>query len=159
MTPSLLLLGCVPALQSVATPKEFDALVGRRWSGTLTYVDYSRNKPVDIPSELIVTKLDDKPRTWKFEIRYPNEPEANSYEFILLSADGKLINDEIVTERRVLNDRSIVVVTTKPGKDNDQDAKFTFTYSFAAKEFSIQKQVRVGDRKPFIRNTYRWKRA
>ena len=134
-------------------------LVGARWSGILTYMDYRSKKKVSIPSNLTVRPDGDDPWSWVFEYEYPNEPQANSREIVRLSNDGKSLNGEVVLERTSLPDNTIKIVTEKKGEDNNRRATFRYTYTLAAKNFSIRKQVRYDDESLFFeRNEYSWKR-
>jgi hypothetical protein len=62
----LLIASSFPGL--VATPvakikvDDFQRLAGAQWTGTLTYLDYGRNKKVSIPSRLVVTRSDTEQR-------------------------------------------------------------------------------------------------
>jgi hypothetical protein len=78
---------------------------------------------------------------------------------IKLSRDGKTLPGEAVIERTMQSDGRLKVITTKPGKDNDRDAIFRYTYVIGPKAFSIRKEVKVNETDGFFeRNTYRWTR-
>lgn len=69
--------------------RDLQLLMGAQWKGTLTYLDYSRNKRVSIPSNLTVTKSNGDRWSWVFEYQYPDEPKANSRETVTISKDGE----------------------------------------------------------------------
>ncbi|MGB8507306.1 MAG: hypothetical protein WCD76_02785 [Pyrinomonadaceae bacterium] len=134
-------------------------LTGAQWTGTLTYLDYGKNKKVSIPSNLIVTPSAVDKRSWNFEYQYPDEPKANHKESVVLSKDGRTIDGETVIERTRLAGNTTKLVTEKSGTDNDKQASFRFTYLIGAKSFSIRKEVRYeGTSEFFERNLYSWKR-
>jgi hypothetical protein len=82
---SLLIL--VFSLGVFASPKikakELNILTGARWSGTLSYLDYSSSKKVSILSDLVVSSAGKK-NSWIFSFEYPKEPKANSSDTVVL---------------------------------------------------------------------------
>lgn len=140
-------------------PSDLQPLTGAEWKGSLSYLDYQKNKMVSIPSNLTVTQSTTVESSWIFEYRYPDEPKANSKETVILSEDGKLIEGERVSERTNLSGDRLKIVTEKSGSDYDKKALFRFTYLLGKTSFSIKKEVRYEDAKKFfVRNEYRWKR-
>lgn len=150
-------------LTFLGTPRikadDLDQLTGPQWKGTLTYLDYGKNKRVSIPANLTVTKsTEDKP-TWVFEFQYPDEPGANSKKKVHIGKDGRTIDDETIVERTTLADKTLKIVTEKSGPDNDNQAQVRFTYRLSATSFSIKKEVKhEGADEFFERNGYCWKR-
>lgn len=139
--------------------KDLHRLTGAPWTGTLTYLDYRSNRPVSIPSALIVTPVAGNRLAWVFEYRYPDEPQENSRDTVALSKDRKTLDGERVVERTRLGRDSVRIVTEKPGPDNDQPALFRFTYLIGARSFSVQKAVRPEGKPAFFeRNRYAWTR-
>jgi hypothetical protein len=139
------------------SPEDLKGMEGS-WSGTLTYVDYSSNKPTKIRSDLKVTRT---PKTgeWIFEYLYPLEPKANSRTAISLSSDGRYFDEEEVIDRKTQPDGSISLITTKRGKDNGRNATFRRIFSVAPDSLSIRKEVNIdGTDTYFERNTYWWTR-
>ncbi|HEY0171983.1 MAG TPA: hypothetical protein VGB98_13255 [Pyrinomonadaceae bacterium] len=140
-------------------PEDLRRLTGARWTGTLTYTDYSSNRRVSIPSNLNVTVRDGDSTSWVFEYEYPKEPKANGRREVTLGRDGATLDGEAVVERTSLEDGTLRVVTEKRGTDNDRAALFRFTYLIGASSFSVRKEVRRdGDDRFFERNVYSWSR-
>jgi outer membrane protein assembly factor BamB len=54
---------------------DLQPLTNGEWTGTLTYLDYGKNKKVSIPVTLNVTKSPKDESTWVFSISYPEEPK------------------------------------------------------------------------------------
>ena len=138
---------------------DLQPLTAGDWTGTLTYLDYGKNKKVSIPVTLNVTKSTKDDSTWVFSMRYPEEPQANNVDEITISSDGKKLEEETVVERSVLPDKTLKLVTVKQAKDNDKPALLRYTYSIGSRSFSIRKEVRYDDSSEFFeRNEYRWTR-
>jgi hypothetical protein len=144
------------------TPTDVDRLLGPRWEGILEYKDYSSGKQTTIKSTLDVTRgpaLANGSATWELRVGYNDEPNANSSETAVLSADGRTFRGEQVTERTLLPDGTLRLVTEQEGSDNNQPARFRFVYLLGKAAVSIQKLVRFGaDEAFFERNIYRWGR-
>lgn len=139
--------------------KDLQLLVGRQWTGTLNYVDYSTNKKVSIASDLIVTESSGDTLSWVFEYLYPDEPNANSKETVTISEDGKIIDGETVVERTELAGKVLRIVTEKSGTDNKKRAMFRYTYSVSVRAFSVRKEVQYDETTDFFeRNQYFWRR-
>lgn len=160
---ALLIASSFFGLVSLKTPKvrtkDLQTLTGAGWTGSLSYLDYRKNKRVSIPSNLTVTQSAEDKSSCIFEYQYPDEPKANSKEIVTLSNDGKFINGERVIERTNLAGNTLKIVTEKNGPDNDKKALFRFTYSLSKTSFSIRKEVKYEDATEyFVRNEYSWKR-
>lgn len=141
------------------SPDDLRKLSGARWTGTLTYLDYRANKPVSIPSNLIVTQAGGDENAWVFEYEYPDEPKANGKQTLKLEEGGTVFDGEKVVERTSLDSGGFRLVTVKRGRDNDKDALFRFTYTLDGAAFSVKKEVRPeGAAEYFERNRYSWKR-
>lgn len=134
-------------------------LTGAQWTGTLTYLDYSKNTKVSIPANLTVSQSAEHRLSWIFEYTYPDEPQANTKRSMAIAKDGRTFGDELIVERTTLPDKTIKIVTNKNGKDNDKPAVFRFTYLLSDKVFSLKKEVSYdGSNEFFERNEYSWKR-
>lgn len=146
-----------PALKPpTLTPKDLQPLIGKKWQGSLTYLDYTTKQPTSIESTLAVTPVEGKDREWTFAFGYPKEPGANSSSVVTLSADGRTFDGETIRERRRTK-TGLVVVTETQGQDDNRPATLEHTYTVSQKEFSIQKRVRFdGTSEWVLRNTYRW---
>ena len=138
-------------------PSDFHRLIGDRWTGELTYLDYGSKKEVVIRSNLSVTREDSD--SWTFEYEYPDEPKANSKKTLSIVGDGTRIDDETIIERNVLPDGMVQILSERAGKDDNREAVFRYTYLISEKSFSIKKEVRLaGSSEWFERNRYRWAR-
>lgn len=160
---ALLIGACFLVLGFSKSPKvkakDLQQLTGTQWTGTLTYLDYGKNKKVSIPANLIVTTSAADKLSWVFDYQYPDEPKANSKETVTLSRDGKIFDGETVVEKNKLDDGTIKIVTEKAGMDNDKKSQFRFTYLLSRTSFSIKKEVKYdGTNEFFERNQYSWKR-
>lgn len=139
--------------------KDLQRLTGAQWKGTLTYLDYGRNKKVSIPSNLTVAQTAGDNLSWDFAYQYPDEPKADSKDKITISKDGKIIDGETIVERKNLAGDTLRIVTEKAGTDNDKKALFRFTYLLGKTSFSIKKEVKYDDATEFFeRNEYSWTR-
>jgi hypothetical protein len=140
-------------------PADMQRLSGAPWKGSLTYLDYTSKKPISITSTLVVTRADADGRSWRFDYQYPDEPTANSASTVTIDGDGSAIDGERVTERSVLADGIVRIVTEKPGQDDRRPATFRFTYLIGDASFSRRKEVRFeGAADYFERHTYSWTR-
>jgi hypothetical protein len=140
-------------------PTDVQRLSGAPWKGSLTYLDYTHKKPVSIASTLVVTRAGADGRSWRFDYQYPDEPKANSTSRVTIAGDGSAIDGERVTERSVLADRIVRIVTEKSGEDDRRPATFRFTYLIGDASFSRKKEVKFdGTADYFERHTYTWTR-
>lgn len=148
--------------EPAALPSDFDTLVDHRWTGTLTYLDYTSNKHTTIRSTLRVRT--DKPSSgiWSIAIGYDDEPHANAASELRLIDDGTAINSGDNTERvisRAQSPEALEIVTEHAGTDNTKPATIRKTYRISDKSFSITKRVKFTGSSDFIqRHEYRWTR-
>lgn len=157
---ALTLVGCAGPAKLV--PADIDQLAGERWKGTLTYLDYTSNKPTTIPSSLAVTRVPSQPSAWEFAFGYSDEPQADNRNTVVLSPDGRTFAGETVLERSTLppgGGGGMRIVTTEEGKDDNKPATMRYVYLITPSEFSITKFVKfAGSSNEIERHTYRWKR-
>lgn len=134
-------------------------LTGAQWKGTLTYLDYGKNKKVSITSHLAVAGPGADELSWTFDYQYPDEPRANSKGVVVVSQDGTIFDGGRVIERATATGGVLKIVTEKAGTDDDKPALFRFTYLLGPSSFSIRKEVRhEGAAEFFERNHYSWTR-
>ncbi|MDN3584646.1 hypothetical protein [Mucilaginibacter flavus] len=151
----LITLSCLICMQSGVTVKqnELDSMIGKKWAGTLTYLDYTTNQLVPIMTELTVTASSKGPGIYNWATAYPQEPSHNSTDELVISADGKVFDGEAVKARTVLDDGTIRFTTQKEGNDNHKPAVFRLTYLLNARSFSRKKEVCFeGEKQWFTRN-------
>lgn len=139
------------------TINEFKQIVGK-WKGKLIYLDYTSNKPYEMPSDLEVVQID-KAGKFKFINSYPNESSANSIDTVSVNDNGRKIDDEIVKSKRNLKNGNLEINTEILGKDGNDDkpALIRHIYTIGKKELEIKKEVQfVGTLKWILRHTYKY---
>lgn len=131
-------------------------LVGDDWEGTLTYLNYGEpKKDVTIPAKLAVAQNHDM---FELYFEFPEEPDANGRAELVISDDGRMLNDETVT-RRMEEDGTLTLVTESDCKDAAVQAKCEFTYDISPSALSIRKMVTLdGDTDAYRRNHYSFTR-
>ncbi len=125
--------------------KELKVLAGD-WQGTLSYKDYTSNKPVSLPVQVNVSEnMDD--RFLVLSYTYPQEPKANSVDTIFLSANGLRINDRPIVALRQLDSTMTLIVCERRGKDGNDNkpAVIRMSYTIGPEVFVIRKEVRFED--------------
>ena len=135
------------------SPEDFDPLVGDDWEGELTYLDYGDNETeITLPAELAVSRND---RVLDLYFSFPDEPQANGRAEMVISEDGRRMNDETV-ERRIRTDSGeLMVITGQACEDNGAPADCEFTYIVSQDALSITKRVDPeGEGEAFRRNRY-----
>ncbi|OIQ30850.1 MAG: hypothetical protein BM564_01165 [Bacteroidetes bacterium MedPE-SWsnd-G2] len=139
------------------SPKDTETILGD-WTGSLTYIDYSSNKPYTMPADVTVKQGKNKNKL-SLNFKYPNEPNANSQGQILISKKGDKINNEIVVSKRVLSNNQLEITTEYIGKDNNKKAVIRNTYILGSKQFVIRKNVKFENSNEWImRNEYSFDR-
>ena len=144
---------------STISSKDFKNLIGC-WQGTLTYLDYSSNKPFSMPANIIVNNFK-KRNIIICSMIYPKEPSANSLDTIFISKDGRFLNNESITAKRNFNKDSLEIITEITGIDgNDNKAAIIrHTYVLSRSTYSIKKEVLfVGQTSWILRNEYKFTR-
>jgi hypothetical protein len=139
--------------------KDFKPAFGK-WTGTLTYLDYTSGKPYTMPAKMTING--DKKDEMKLflSIEYPNEPKANENDTLVISEEGTVLDGA-----RVLSKKShggiLQIITEKNGVDGNESKKAVLrhTYIISKKEFSNRKEVRFeGEEKWLLRNEYKMSR-
>ena len=153
---TLIFFGTTQAQESLAAA-DLEPLLGE-WKGSLTYVDYSSNKPYTMPANLTV-KQGKSANQMTLMYAYPNEPQANSKGKLKISDGGKKLNNELIVSREVLEDGSIQVTTSYKGKDNNKEALMKGVYVLGASTCIIRKEVKYDDSETWLkRNEYAFER-
>ena len=150
----LMLLSLTPDKPRV-NGTDIEKLVGPRWMGKLTYLDYTTDQKTSILSDLIVTKVVDKAESWVFKNEYPEEPKANGEHIAALTDGGTKFDGETVLSRQILASGEVEIITQK-----EADGKsYRYTYVIGDKTFSIKKEEKgKTDKAYFERNRYEFKR-
>ena len=129
-----------------------------KWTGNLTYIDYSSNKPYTMPADVEVKQGKNEKQLLLF-FTYPNEPNANSKDKIKISEDGKLLNKKAVTSKLKMTNGDIQITTGYKGKDNNKEASIRNIYTMGEERFIIRKDVKFKNSEDWIkRNEYSFKR-
>lgn len=143
--------------ETIITSGDLKNLIGE-WTGTLTYLDYSSNKPYSMPANLIV-KQGGNENQYLLSTNYPNEPKANSKGKITVSKNGKQLNKKDLKSKERLPDGQIQLITEYVGKDNNKKAFIRNIYILGEKQFIIRKEVRFENTNEWLkRNEYNYKR-
>lgn len=135
--------------QKTISSQDLESIKGE-WTGTLTYIDYSSNKPYTMPANLIVESGRNENHLLLFNI-YPDEPKANDKDKMILSKDGKRINGKDVKSRQMLSNGQVQITVEYVGKDNRKKVLIRNIYELGEKQFVIRKEVQDA-------NTKEWKR-
>ena len=144
---------------STIRSKDFSNLVGC-WEGSLTYLDYTSNKPFTMPANIIVKDFKNKKKI-TYSLMYPKEPGANSLDTIFISTNGRVLNNEVIQTKNSFNKDSIEIVTERSGIDGNDNkpAVIRHTYILGKRSYSIKKEVQfVGQSQWILRNEYKFVR-
>jgi len=152
-----LLITQVNYAQNTISPDDLTRISGE-WQGTLTYIDYSTNKPFTMPANVTVEQGKNAYQV-QLLYKYPNEPNANSKGRIKISKDGSLVNKNKVTSREVLPEQVVKITSEYEGKDNNKSAFIKNVYIFGPNRFIIRKEVKFDDVADWLmRNEYNFVR-
>lgn len=134
---------------------ELSPLIGN-WKGNLTYIDYRSGKPVHLKTEMAITPYKANKNGVVIFYQYPEEPKANSYDTLQVSADAKMINDKPIISRSNDEWGNLVIVSEKKGMDNYKPAILRYIYTIGKNDFIIRKEVKLEDATEYmLRNEYR----
>ena len=139
--------------------KDFKPAFGK-WKGTLTYLDYTSGKPYTMPCNITVNPVDSNPQQLVIAYEYPDEPKANGNDTLVISGDGKMIDDGTVIVKEKIGGL-LKVITEKNGVDGNESrkAQIRLIYEAGKKSFSIRKEVKFeGEEKWILRNEYKMAR-
>lgn len=148
------------AQTTVLSLQDLAPLVGQ-WYGSLTYLDYTSNQAYTMPADVQI-KLVDSPPQLVVAYAYPNEPKANGTDTLVLSADGRMLDNEMVVSLAVTLGGEKTIITEAKGKDGNDDkpAILRHIYTFSATLFSIRKEVLFDGETQWIkRHTYSFARS
>lgn len=140
--------------------KDLQPLTGS-WKGTLTYLDYSSNKPYTMRADLDIKPLEGKP-AFIFSNLYPNEPKANSLDTMIIAGKGAIMDGGTLTSKRKLPNGNIEIVTEKIAKDGNDNkpATIRMTYNIGKTSFTNVKDVRFEGQRVWIkRHEYSYTRV
>ena len=137
--------------------KDFKPLEGR-WSGQLSYLDYSSNKTTYIKAGAEVKLLDKN--HFEFTTLYPDEPSHNGTEVYTIGEGGNTLNDlKFQAKQKSGRGSSISFYTTGTDGNEGHPATFKYIWFISRKKFSITKLVKKDSEKEFFqRNKYEFTR-
>ena len=143
--------------EKTISTKDLEIILGE-WTGSLTYIDYSSNKPYSMPANLIVKKGKNEYQLLLQNI-YPNEPKANSTDKIIVSKNGKQLNKKDLRSKQRLANGQIQIITEYAGKDNKKKALIRNIYILGEKQFVMRKEVQFENSGEWIkRNQFSYNR-
>ena len=134
---------------------DFEKALGS-WKGTLTYLDYTSNKPVTIPSNVLV-KINKSKNTLVLIHSFPTEPNANSTDSLVIEND-KINNEKIITHQFINGSRLIVSEITSVDGNKNKEAVIRHNYKIGDNGLQIWKEVKfVGTEVWIKRNEFNYK--
>lgn len=111
-----------------------------KWTGSLTYLDYSSGKPYTMPADIIIsfTSANDG---YIMTYEYPKEPQANSTDTTY--AKGNYFGKEKIVQFNNKPSGEFTLVTVYEGTDGNDNKKAVLrhTYTLEGNSFSIKKEV------------------
>lgn len=140
------------------SPDDLAPLVGDDWEGELTYLDSGDNETeITMPAELAVSQ---NGRVFELYFTFPDDPQANGRAEMVLSEDGRRMNEETVQRRLKTDSGERMIVTQRACQDNGMSAECEFTYIIAPDALSITKTVTPDNSdESFRRNRYMFTRS
>lgn len=141
--------------QGKITKKELKSFIGN-WKGSLTYIDYSSDKPYTMPANIEIKNGLNANELLISNI-YPNEPKANSVDTLIISAKENSFDGAAVKSITRLSDGSTQIITESSGMDgNDKKpALIRHTYTISKTNYSNRKEVQFfGETKWMKRHEY-----
>lgn len=139
--------------------KDFKPALGK-WSGTLTYLDYTSGKPFTMPCNITITKDKTNSHQVVFAFEYPNEPKANGMDTLTINVDGTMIDDTKMISKENKNG-ILEIIAEKSGVDGNDNRKamIRYVYNISKKLFIKRKEIKFeGDSNFIMRNEFRMSR-
>lgn len=132
-------------------------IIEGNWVGTLTYLDYTSNKPFTMPSNTTYLQSKANANLYFRSIGYSTEPHANQKDTMFISADGKMLDDySVISVKKIANGGIEIIVQKKgvDGNDNKQ-AIIKKTITISKTNLTICKEVLFANTtKWIVRHTY-----
>ncbi len=138
---------------------DFRPVLGK-WEGSLTYLDYKSGTPYTMPANVEISRLAGTPDLLVKQ-SYPDEPEANEADTVMIAAKGTLLDGEKVVSKRKLTDGNMEIVTEIQGVDGNENkpARMRHTYTLGRNVYLVRKDVLFDDEKEWVmRHEYRYER-
>lgn len=127
------------------------------WKGSITYLDYTSGKPYTMPCNISLSSVNSNPQLLILAYEYPDEPKANGKDTLVISRDGKMIDDGMIIVKKKTGGL-LRVITEKNGVDGNENRKAVIRHLYEAgkKNFSVRKEVKFeGEGKWILRNEYK----
>lgn len=150
---------CMAQLSHKQIIKDYKGIVGL-WQGSLTYLDYSSNKEYLIPLQMEVKRIL-KSDTFTLAYFYTDEPFENSIDTVIISYDGKMINNIPIKKRYKDDNGKITIVIEQIGQDGNDNKKAIKRNSYILSKsiYRDLKEVQYENESKWImRNEYKLKR-
>jgi hypothetical protein len=141
---AIVLIGttCNLSAQNKTTTFKISDLSGSlgKWSGSLTYLDYTSGKPYTMPADIIIS-FAVNPEGYIMTYEYPNEPKANEVDTTYLKDHN--FGKEKVVQFNKKTSGEFTLVTAYEGTDGNDNKKAVLrhTYTLEGNSFSIKKDV------------------
>ena len=152
-TSLLFLFATVASAQKKgATMRDLAGLPGK-WSGTLTYTDYSDDKKqVVLPAKLEIVNLADS-LGFKYSYTEPNGKVVTDNGDMRIYGEGKQLNYDghqydIMAVRRM--GERLTIIAERDGQDNDKESIIRETFIIGPGVFNITKEVKYETAEKFI---------
>ena len=147
------------AITASVSVKDFKPAYGK-WTGTITYLDYTSGKPFSMPANVAIVKNKKDANQLILAFEYPKEPKANGNDTLTISSDGSMIDDTKVVSK-VERDGMLQIITEKNGVDGNENKKavIRYIYSISKRSFIKRKEVKFdGENKFIMRNEFNMSR-
>jgi hypothetical protein len=147
------------AFATSVSVKDFKPAYGK-WTGTITYLDYTSGKPFAMPANVKISKNNKDAQQLIFAFEYPQEPKANGNDTLVISQDGMMIDDTKVVSKES-KDGGLQIISEKDGVDGNENKKalIRYIYRISKKSFVKRKEVKFDGKDKFIlRNEFKMSR-
>lgn len=141
--------------QSVDISNYFKQVVGS-WEGSLTYLDYSTNKPFTIPANIEIEQVAE--RTFTLLNSFPEETNVVWVDTFQFNTENLFLNTANIIETKIIGN-TFNFITEEAGFDGNDNAPAIIRhfYTVCADSFSSRKEVKFIDSdKWVIRHTYNY---
>lgn len=130
------------------TIKDFKPLSGK-WKGSLTYLDYSSNKPVSIPANTLFEMVSDS--SFDQFIYYTDEPHKNADSRYTIRENGTMLNEMKLVERKADKGKLwLVFEYWGPDGNDNRMATMQQVMQVSKKELIITKKVKYDGEEHYI---------
>jgi hypothetical protein len=116
-------------LAQTIQPSDLKVLEGN-WIGTLTYLDYKSGKPFTMPANTTFEQSKSNPNIYLRSIGYSTEPHANQKDSMIISKDGKMLDEFTIVGFKKAKDGILEIVGEKEGIDGNDNKPATIRRTF-----------------------------